>query len=54
MNYFQNYFREWEMSRAFQTAINIHKPELVFILGKLIFITESNCIINNFYMKKKN
>ncbi|XP_025414229.1 metallophosphoesterase 1 isoform X2 [Sipha flava] len=27
--------REWEMSRAFQTAIKIHKPELIFILGDL-------------------
>ncbi|XP_026820895.1 metallophosphoesterase 1 [Rhopalosiphum maidis] len=27
--------REWEMGCAFQTAIKLHKPELIFILGDL-------------------
>lgn len=28
--------REWQMYRAFQTAISIHNPELVFVLGDLL------------------
>lgn len=31
------------MGRAFQTAIYLHKPEIVFVLGKLIY--------NNFLTK---
>nr|CAH7759883.1 unnamed protein product [Callosobruchus chinensis] len=27
--------REWQMYRAFQTAMTLHKPELVFVLGDL-------------------
>lgn len=27
-------FREWQMYRAFQTAMGIHKPDIVFILGE--------------------
>ncbi|VVC44812.1 Hypothetical protein CINCED_3A000834 [Cinara cedri] len=27
--------REWEMRQSFQTALNIHAPELVFVLGDL-------------------
>ncbi|CAK1550102.1 unnamed protein product [Leptosia nina] len=27
--------REWQMHRAFQTAMTLHRPELVFILGDL-------------------
>lgn len=26
------------MGRAFQTALNLHKPELIFILGKLFLL----------------
>lgn len=26
--------REWQMKRAFQAAMAIHRPEAVFILGK--------------------
>ncbi|XP_046619256.1 metallophosphoesterase 1 isoform X2 [Neodiprion virginianus] len=29
------FVREWQMYRAFQTAMTIHKPELVFILGDI-------------------
>jgi len=29
-----NNFREWEMGCAFQTAVKLHKPELIFVLGK--------------------
>ncbi|CAH1133814.1 unnamed protein product [Ceutorhynchus assimilis] len=28
--------REWQMYRAFQTAITLHNPELVFVLGDLM------------------
>ncbi|XP_050425907.1 metallophosphoesterase 1 isoform X2 [Adelges cooleyi] len=34
-NWFDKMRREWEMKRAFQTAIRIHSPELVFVLGDL-------------------
>jgi hypothetical protein len=27
------YFREWQMYRAFQTIMTLHKPDVVFILG---------------------
>lgn len=27
--------REWQMHRAFQTAIKLHQPELVFVLGDI-------------------
>ncbi|XP_034942432.1 metallophosphoesterase 1 isoform X2 [Chelonus insularis] len=27
--------REWQMYRAFQTAINLHRPEVIFVLGDL-------------------
>lgn len=30
------------MGRAFQTAISLHKPELIFILGKLILFFNNN------------
>lgn len=28
--------REWQMERSFQTAMMIHSPDVVFILGKFI------------------
>lgn len=28
-------YREWHMERAFQTALFLHKPDVVFILGDL-------------------
>nr|CAD7194039.1 unnamed protein product [Timema douglasi] len=32
---FHSTFREWQMYRAFQTAMAIHKPDVVFVLGDL-------------------
>jgi hypothetical protein len=29
-------FREWQMYRAFQTAMGIHKPDVVFVLGEFL------------------
>ncbi|XP_046481549.1 per1-like protein PGAP5 isoform X2 [Neodiprion pinetum] len=34
-HWFDKLKREWQMYRAFQTAMTIHKPELVFILGDI-------------------
>ncbi|XP_046747456.1 metallophosphoesterase 1 [Diprion similis] len=34
-HWFDKLRREWQMHRAFQTAMTIHKPELVFILGDI-------------------
>ncbi|XP_019865055.2 metallophosphoesterase 1 isoform X2 [Aethina tumida] len=34
-HWFDKLRREWQMYRAFQTAIQLHKPELVFVLGDL-------------------
>ncbi|KAK6641142.1 hypothetical protein RUM44_012851 [Polyplax serrata] len=34
-HWFDKLRREWQMYRAFQTAITIHQPEVVFILGDL-------------------
>ena len=33
-HWFDKLRREWQMHRAFQTAITLHKPEVVFILGR--------------------
>lgn len=32
-NWFDKLRREWQMFRAFQTAIVLHQPDVVFILG---------------------
>lgn len=29
--------REWQMHRAFQTAMTLHRPEVVFVLGTFTF-----------------
>jgi len=29
-------FREWQMYRAFQTAMVLHKPDVVFVLGEFL------------------
>ena len=34
-HWFDKLRREWQMHRAFQTAINLLQPELVFVLGDL-------------------
>ncbi|CAH0557249.1 unnamed protein product [Brassicogethes aeneus] len=34
-HWFDKLRREWQMHRAFQTAMTLHKPELVFVLGDL-------------------
>ncbi|KAL1491182.1 hypothetical protein ABEB36_011820 [Hypothenemus hampei] len=35
-HWFDKLRREWQMYRAFQTALTIHKPEVVFVLGDLL------------------
>ncbi|CAG9858701.1 unnamed protein product [Phyllotreta striolata] len=35
-HWFDKLRREWQMYRAFQTAMALHKPELVFVLGDLM------------------
>lgn len=35
-HWFDKLRREWQMHRAFQTAIALHNPEVVFILGNKI------------------
>ncbi|XP_030749568.1 metallophosphoesterase 1 isoform X2 [Sitophilus oryzae] len=35
-HWFDKLRREWQMYRAFQTAITLHSPELVFVLGDLL------------------
>lgn len=32
-HWFDKLRREWQMQRTFQTAITIHQPDIVFILG---------------------
>lgn len=32
-HWFDRLRREWQMRRAFQTAISLHQPDVVFILG---------------------
>lgn len=34
-HWFDKLRREWQMHRAFQTAMTLHKPELVFVLGNV-------------------
>ncbi|GLV41541.1 Post-GPI attachment to proteins 5 [Carabus blaptoides fortunei] len=34
-HWFDKLRREWQMRRAFQTALTLHQPELVFILGDI-------------------
>ncbi|KAJ8954531.1 hypothetical protein NQ318_000765 [Aromia moschata] len=34
-HWFDKLRREWQMNRAFQTAMYLHKPDLVFVLGDL-------------------
>lgn len=36
-HWFDKWRREWQMHRAFQTAMTLHQPEIVFILGTLLF-----------------
>lgn len=35
-HWFDKLRREWQMYRSFQTAMALHKPELVFVLGDLM------------------
>ena len=32
-HWFDKLRREWQMHRAFQTAVQLYKPEVIFILG---------------------
>ncbi|KAE8742681.1 hypothetical protein FOCC_FOCC011810 [Frankliniella occidentalis] len=34
-HWFDKLRREWQMHRAFQTAISLHKPEIIFFLGDI-------------------
>lgn len=36
------HYREWQMERAFQTAMTIHSPDIVFVLGLYIQILYSS------------
>lgn len=33
--WFDEIFRDWQMERAYKTAILLHQPEIVFVLGDL-------------------
>lgn len=35
-HWFDKLRREWQMQRAFQTSVNLLKPEVVFILGDIL------------------
>lgn len=35
-HWFDKWRREWQMHRAFQTAMTLHKPNVVFVLGMCI------------------
>lgn len=35
--------REWQMNRAFQAAVTIHSPDIIFILGKHNLILNRAC-----------
>lgn len=37
-HWFDKLRREWQMYRAFQTALTLHRPEVVFVLGILFFM----------------
>lgn len=32
-------YREWQMERSFQTSMTIHRPDVVFILGNLYWVS---------------
>lgn len=34
-HWFDKLRREWQMHKAFQAAMTLHKPELVFVLGNI-------------------
>lgn len=44
-HWFDKLRREWQMHRAFQTAMTLHKPELVFILGTIRNSITTNCYL---------
>lgn len=54
-HWFDKLRREWQMHRAFQTALTLHQPELVFILGD---ITDEGSFCSsdefNYYIKRFN
>lgn len=33
-HWFDKWRREWQMHRAFQTILTLHRPDAVFVLGK--------------------
>lgn len=37
-HWFDKWRREWQMHRAFQTAMTLHSPDVVFVLGIFINI----------------
>lgn len=37
-HWFENWRRDWQMRRGFQTALMLHNPEVVFVLGENINI----------------
>lgn len=42
--------REWQMHRSFQTAMTLHKPELVFVLGRSFLQFRLN-LLNTIYFR---
>ncbi|KAJ8983695.1 hypothetical protein NQ317_003485 [Molorchus minor] len=54
-HWFDKLRREWQMYRAFQTAMILHEPDLVFVLGDLTdeglycSDTEFNYYVQRFY-----
>lgn len=52
-HWFDKLRREWQMHRAFQTAMILHKPDLVFVLGDLtdegLYCSEEEF---NYYVKR--
>ncbi|XP_028132714.1 metallophosphoesterase 1 isoform X1 [Diabrotica virgifera virgifera] len=54
-HWFDKLRREWQMYRAFQSAMTLHKPDLVFVLGDLTdeglycSSTEFEYYVNRFY-----
>lgn len=33
-HWFDKWRREWQMHRGFQTALTLHRPDVVFVLGE--------------------
>lgn len=47
-HWFDKWRREWQMHRAFQTAMTLHKPDVVFVLGMFLNIINTYSIMNRY------